>query len=67
MKGNDGSYILKPCPFCGNDRIEMVPRDFVNGFWARLRFVKLKCKQCKIETEEYENTGLLIDFWNKRV
>jgi Lar family restriction alleviation protein len=48
---------LLPCPFCGNDKIEVY--DGVDYFW-------LVCIECGIETDGAETRAKAIAAWNTR-
>ena len=58
---------LKPCPFCGSDKVEKTTKQG----WGISKYdrSRIECKNCGIRTrqfEEYEKVTV-EEFWNRRV
>lgn len=51
---------LKPCPFCGNEYISVVPAAHKCVYWC-------KCEECGVSTNCLDDKQKAIDFWNRRV
>lgn len=55
---------LKPCPFCGSDRVNVIEHKFhhlTNSFGV-------KCFNCKTESYQFfDSRKEAIEAWNKRV
>lgn len=50
---------LKPCPFCGSLKIEMIKIDCTNEWF-------LRCEKCGIEQPLYNARSKAIKAWNRR-
>lgn len=46
---------LKPCPFCGSSRVEVVGH-----------FPFVRCKECEAETDNYDDKEAAAEAWNTR-
>jgi len=59
---------LKPCPFCGNTKVEIVIRPYFN-----IGTIAVECKECRTRGPEYEYketdkyNSLHILWWNTRI
>ena len=52
---------LKPCPFCGCEKINSSKNEYNTKDWF-----SFYCDNCEIETDEFETEESAINFWNKR-
>ena len=50
---------LKPCPFCGNEYVSVIPAVDKSAWWC-------KCEDCGVETKCFKAKLEAIDFWNQR-
>lgn len=50
---------LKPCPFCGNEYISVIPSVDKTAWWC-------KCEECEVTTPCYHNKDAAITAWNRR-
>ena len=51
--------VLKPCPFCGEEHINVERMDDSDECW-------LECSTCGIETRLYDNEETAFAAWNRR-
>lgn len=49
----------KPCPFCGNALINVIPSVDKSAYWC-------KCEECGVSTSCFESKYEAINFWNRR-
>lgn len=50
---------LKPCPFCGNEYISVIPSVDKSVWWC-------KCEECEVSTACFDEKAEAIAFWNRR-
>lgn len=64
MWGENEMAELKPCPFCGRQRVDLVV-DSYHGWPNYERTYKIICMSCSAQLYG-ENAEELIDAWNRR-
>ena len=69
--------IIKPCPFCGNDSLELTSDDIFDTVCHKngSGMISISCHKCDAEKKVYSipgnnywlGVGILIGEWNRRV
>ena len=59
---------LKPCPFCGSEKIAMrnVGKMFGKSAYERT-YLYMECRDCQAQTGVYGTKPKTIEAWNRRV
>lgn len=52
--------ILKPCPFCGNEYINLMVTFDKTSYWCT-------CPECDISTKIFDSREKAIAFWNNQI
>ena len=55
---------LKPCPFCGSEKVSMYDNSIRDFFFSEDRFL-VECDRCNANIERYSETGVKRA-WNRR-
>ena len=50
---------LKPCPFCGNEYINLISSVGKAAYWC-------KCEECGVSTSCFDSKVEAIEAWNRR-
>lgn len=57
---------LKPCPFCGSDKIHCFDYDPYDGYQGNLTSYIVRCRTCGVEVSRRTKVEA-IAAWNRRV
>lgn len=55
---------LKPCPFCGSEKVSMYDESVRDFYFSEDRYL-IECDRCNANIERYSETGVKRA-WNRR-